>query len=230
MNRGRSTKSRITILIADSEGVFRLGLRKLFSIEDNLRVVAQAETADQLLAMAKSFRPNLAFVQAEMLVPHAAGLMKQVARLNPEIRVIVVVANGRNDAEEYIQSGATATIARGSNPELFVQYARQVMAGERKPSKRDLEVSYSEPALKPQPTRPVDSLTRREKSIISGLTQGWRNREIADSLSISEQTVKNHLRSIFDKVGVSDRLELALYAIHQHLDLPPLSPPASPAH
>jgi DNA-binding NarL/FixJ family response regulator len=68
--------------------------------------------------------------------------------------------------------------------------------------------------------RPVDTLTRREKSVICCLMEGWHNREISTHLSISEQTVKNHLRAIYDKVGVSDRLELVLYAIHQRLELP----------
>ena len=72
------------------------------------------------------------------------------------------------------------------------------------------------------PPRPVDTLTHREKTIISYLMQGWRNREISTHLSISEQTVKNHLRTIYDKVGVSDRLELVLYAIHQRMELPPV--------
>jgi DNA-binding NarL/FixJ family response regulator len=71
-----------------------------------------------------------------------------------------------------------------------------------------------------KPLRPVDTLTRREKIIISYLMLGWHNREISTHLSISEQTVKNHLRTIYDKVGVSDRLELVLYAIHQRLELP----------
>lgn len=73
-----------------------------------------------------------------------------------------------------------------------------------------------------QSPRPVDTLTRREKTIISYLLQGWRNREISTHLLISEQTVKNHLRTIYDKVGVSDRLELVLYAIHQRMELPPI--------
>ena len=75
--------------------------------------------------------------------------------------------------------------------------------------------------------RPADTLTRREKSIVSCLMQGWRNREIAQHLTITEQTVKNHLRTIYDKVGVSDRLELVLYAIHHRMELPP--PPAAAA-
>jgi DNA-binding NarL/FixJ family response regulator len=68
--------------------------------------------------------------------------------------------------------------------------------------------------------RPADTLTRREKAVIACLMQGFPNREIARCLSMAEQTVKNHLRAVFDKVGVSDRLELVLYAIHQKLDIP----------
>ena len=68
--------------------------------------------------------------------------------------------------------------------------------------------------------RPADTLTRREKAVIGCLMQGFPNREIARCLSMAEQTVKNHLRAIFDKVGVSDRLELVLYAIQQKLDIP----------
>ena len=79
-----------------------------------------------------------------------------------------------------------------------------------------------------KPRRPVETLTRREKTIISYLMLGWRNREIGTHLAISEQTVKNHLRMVYDKVGVSDRLELVLYAIHQQLALPAIE--ADPAH
>jgi DNA-binding NarL/FixJ family response regulator len=74
-----------------------------------------------------------------------------------------------------------------------------------------------------RPRRPADTLTSRERMIISYLVQGRRNREIGQQLSITEQTVKNHLRSIYDKVGVSDRLELVLYAIHQRIELPPVN-------
>src|SRR5205823_12825049 len=78
--------------------------------------------------------------------------------------------------------------------------------------------------------RPRDTLTSREKSIVSYLMQGWRNKEIAQHLSITEQTVKNHLRTVYDKLGVSDRLELVLYIIHTHLELPPAgAPPRPPA-
>jgi len=101
---------------------------------------------------------------------------------------------------------------------------RRVMAGELWLPKRHvarMAKTLGESALSVR--RPADTLTPREKLIVSYLMAGCRNREVARTLSISEQTVKNHLRAVYDKLGVSDRLELVLYAIHRHLDLPSLS-------
>jgi DNA-binding NarL/FixJ family response regulator len=111
---------------------------------------------------------------------------------------------------------------------MFVKAARKVMRNELW-----LPEQHSAHAASPLkggpgvPLRPVDTLTRREKSIIACLVQGWRNRQVALRLRITEQTVKNYLRTIYDKVGVSDRLELVLYAIHQRMELPPV-PQAEP--
>src|SRR5208337_5554048 len=107
--------------------------------------------------------------------------------------------------------------------------ARRVTAGEKWIPIRKVPNQAKLPeASSAEPPRPVDTLTRREKTIISYLMQGWRNKEISTHLAISEQTVKNHLRTIYDKVGVSDRLELVLYAIHQRLELPAVQTTAPP--
>jgi DNA-binding NarL/FixJ family response regulator len=226
MPRGSSPRKRITVLIADSEGVFRLGLKKLFSVEDDLRVVAQAETAAQAVAMSKSFRPNLVFVQAELA---AGNLLGQLHHDSPESRVVVMTsALAEGGAPELVRNGAAGVIAKSVAPEVFVKCARKVMAGDIWITKEQaLQAARITGKPAQPPIRPADTLTRREKTIISYLTQGWRNREIANALSITEQTVKNHLRSIYDKVGVSDRLELVLYAIHQRLELPQVITTAS---
>jgi len=123
----------------------------------------------------------------------------------------------------HVRSGAAGVILKTVEPPLFVKCARRVMEGDRWIPKRQVAVMAKLLETRPaSPPRPVDTLTRREKTIISYLMQGWRNREISTHLSISEQTVKNHLRTIYDKVGVSDRLELVLYAIHQRMELPPV--------
>lgn len=219
-----NNKSRVKILIADREGIFRLGLKKLFSVEDDLRVVAQAEDSLQLVAMARSFRPDLALVQKEIALNGCRGVLEQIHRESPSCKVIITSSHVTgSEGEDLLCGGASGIMPRSAEPEIFVENVRKVLNGEvihppHKESDCELGSVYN-----PHPTRPVDTLTPREKTIISCLTQGLRNRDIASHLTITEQTVKNHLRSIYDKVGVSDRLELVLYAIHQRLELPPVN-------
>lgn len=217
-------RARAKILIADSEGVFRLGLKKLFSVEDDLRVVAQAENSEQLVAMAKSFRPDLALVQKEIALNGWQGLLGQVHGVSPTC-LVVITASDMTEAERenLIREGASGVISRSARPGIFVENVRKVLSGEVINPPQKVNGGGLVAGSNPRHRRPVDTLTPREKAIISCLTQGWRNRDIADHLTITEQTVKNHLRSIYDKVGVSDRLELVLYAIHQRLELPPVN-------
>jgi len=216
-----NNKARAKILIADSEGVFRLGLKKLFSVEDDFRVVAQAENSRQLVAMTRSFRPDLALVQQEIALNGCQGVLDQIRREFPTCLVVITASRMTDtEREQLIRDGASGVIPRSAQPEVFVHNVRKVLSGEviqpRQKDNGDGLVRGSDHLH----SRPVDTLTPREKTIISCLTQGLRNRDIANHLTITEQTVKNHLRSIYDKVGVSDRLELVLYAIHQRLELP----------
>lgn len=213
---------RSKILIADGEGVFRLGLKRLFSVEDDIRVVAQAEDSLQLLAMARSFRPDVAIVQQEIVLNGRADLFHQIRQDYPTCKVVVTGSQlSEVESRKLLKSGASGVIQRSASPADFVENVRRVIRGEQIQPAWQEEGTAAEPGA--HRLRPVDTLTPREKTIISCLTQGWRNREIAEHLRITEQTVKNHLRSIYDKVGVSDRLELVLYAIHQRLELPPVN-------
>ncbi len=222
MRPTRTLKKKARILLADREAVFRLGLKKLFGVEDDLRVVAQAENHAQLIAMAKAFKPDLLFVQAEILAGGPANVLAEARRASPQGRIIITgSALADEDAVRYVKAGASGVILKSAEPAQFVKSARKVMNNELWLHKRQVArmVNLLE-SVEERPLRPADTLTRQEKAIISYLVQGCRNREIARHLSITEQTVKNHLRTVYDKVGVSDRLELVLYAIHQRLKLP----------
>jgi DNA-binding NarL/FixJ family response regulator len=136
----------------------------------------------------------------------------------------VITASGIPEDQilRHTKAGASGVILKSVAPYLFVKCARKVMDSEVWLPKRQVaRMAQVFQSTQERPRRPADTLTGREKTIISYLIQGWKNRDIGQQLSITEQTVKNHLRSIYDKVGVSDRLELVLYAIHQRLELPP---------
>jgi two-component system nitrate/nitrite response regulator NarL len=222
MGTARHSKGKIRVLVADREGIFILGLRKLFAVEDDLRVVADAENADEVLARAETFRPDLVFIQEEVLAESGANLISAVLRVAPHCKVVATASSSTDESSmRHIRNGAAGVILKSVDPQLFVKCARRVTAGETWIPKQHVSTMAKLLEARPDtPPRPVDTLTRREKTIISYLMQGWHNKEISTHLSISEQTVKNHLRTIYDKVGVSDRLELVLYAIHQRLELP----------
>lgn len=226
MRAAKKPKRKIRILIADEGGVFRLGLKRLFGVEDDLRVVAEADQSAQVLELAKKFKPDLLFLQAEMLGDDPADFLGQLHHVWAGGRAIVTNSGPScDDAERYVKAGAGGVIMKSTDPPLFVKCVHKVMNNELWLPRLQSPLSAEAAPVASEPSRrPADTLTRREKSIVSCLVQGWRNREIALHLKITEQTVKNHLRTIYDKVGVSDRLELALYAIHKRLELPPVTP------
>ena len=230
MGTTRVSKRRIRVLVADREGILRLGLKKLFAVEDDFRVVAEAENPAEVLRGAETFRPHLVFIQEEILAEGGSDLISAVRAVAPECKVVVTASSSSDEASmRHVRNGAAGVILKTVDPHLFVKCAHRVAEGETWIPKKQVSTMATLLEARPaNPPRPVDTLTRREKMVISYLMQGWHNREISTHLAISEQTVKNHLHAIYDKVGVYDRLELVLYAIHQRLELPPLQATVPP--
>ena len=230
--RGRSVKQggnaarKIRIVIADREAIFRLGLRRLLRVEQTFRVLGETEDQIETVHMARQLRPDLIFLQSEMMVQESeADLPDRLQNASPGCTVVVTAASlSEGEHLRYVKAGASGVILKSAEPTLFVKCVHKVMLGEVWLAKRQVaEIAHQLGKAPLTMPRPVDTLTQREKTIISYLVQGWRNREIAERLEISEQTVKNHLRAAYDKVGVSDRLELVLYVLHQRVALPPVT-------
>lgn len=222
MRTAQRSNGKVRILVADREAIFRLGLKKLFAIEDDLRVVGEAENATELLSRAEAFQPDVVFAQEKVISEADENLIPAMLKVAPKCRVVATAsASSQHNSLLHDHSGAAGIILRSADPQLFVECARRVSnGGTWSPKKHVSTVANLLEASADNPHRPVDTLTHREKTVISCLMQGWHNREISAHLSISELTVKNHLRNVYDKTGVSDRLELVLYAIHQRMELP----------
>lgn len=222
MKPERNHRKKVQVLLVDQEAVFRMGLRRVLGAEDDLDVVGEAENVIQATHLARRTKPDVIFISAELAPAKSIDLLTKLRSASAGCKLVITAASMASGSPlQYIRAGASGMILKSVDPNLFIKCARKVMESEVWLPKN--EVAQMAHALGTTPAelrRPADTLTLREKMIISCLVQGWRNREIAEHLSISEQTVKNHLRAVYDKVGVSDRLELVLYIIHQRVQLP----------
>jgi DNA-binding NarL/FixJ family response regulator len=210
----------LRVIVADSQAIFRAGLRKIFAVEDDIRVVGQAETLPQVLSAAKKFSADILIMEAA-LSPNPADTVSELLRQTPSLRLVVVTAKPHEELTlELFRRGAYGIVSRDVDPELFVDCLRKVSQGDPWLDSRGIQWVLG--AYRTQGSRPVSSrskiqLTPKESLIVSCVTQGMKNKEIAVRVGTTEQVVKNYLRKVYDKLGVADRLELALYCLHNHL-------------
>lgn len=207
----------IRIILADSQAIYRVGIRKIFALEDDLRVVAQADSLDNLKAAIERFPTDVVLLEGALLAG-SANLIPELLRSAPDIKLIVqAVAADENHTVDLYRRGVRGIISRSISPDLLVRCVRRIAAGETWIDNQSVNwviEAYRAQAAALVSPRTQPRLSPKEMSIITCITQGKRNKEIAFQLGTTEQVIKNYLRKIYDKLGVSDRLELALYCLH----------------
>ena len=233
------SKPKIRVVLADDHPIVRDGLKKMLSLESDIEVVGEATDGREALEQVQMHEPDILLLDLRM--PNLDGLsaLQTLQHINRKTKVIVLTAS--EDKNEFVQSmklGCSGIVLKQTAPELIVKSIRKVNDGEiwldshttaavmrqfatvgvdgHTSSSSSSSHSSSGPSSKGRERSP---LSAREREIVSLVAQGYKNKEMAEKMFISEQTVKNHLHNIFDKLGVSDRLELALYAIHKGLHL-----------
>jgi DNA-binding NarL/FixJ family response regulator len=210
----------IRVILADTQAIFRAGLRKIFALEDDIRVVGQAETLPQTISAAKKFASDVLIFEAS-LSSNPAESVSDLLRQNPTLRLVVITPDPNEELTlELFRRGAHGIVSREVEPEMLVECLRKVAHGE--PWLESRAVNWVLEAYRTQGTRPTTSrpkvqLTPKESLIVSCVTQGMKNKEIAVRVGTTEQVVKNYLRKVYDKLGVADRLELALYCLHHRV-------------
>lgn len=220
-------KKLIKIVIADDHPIVRDGLRRLLSLEPDVEIVGEAGDGRQVLEVVQAKDPDVLLLDLRM--PNLDGLqaLQTLQQTNRRTRVIILTAS--EDKNEFVQAmklGCSGIVLKQTAPDLIIKSIRKVYSGEIWLD------SHTTAAVMRQFAAPGDNsgsgtgkprerspLSTREREIVALVAQGYKNKEMAEKMFISEQTVKNHLHNIFDKLGVSDRLELALYAIHKGLHL-----------
>src|SRR5690242_14294139 len=222
-------KSKIRIVVADDHPIFRDGLCKLLALEEDFEVVAQASDGRQVLDVLQQFDPDILLLDLKMPGLDGLATLQRLQAARNKTRVIVLTAS--DDKNEFVQAmklGTSGIVLKQTATELLIKSIRKVHAGEIWLDSNTTAAVMRQfaspdeppvPAAPPPPARDRERspLSQREREIVSLVAQGFKNKEMAEKMFISEQTVNNHLHNSFDKLGVSDRLELALYAIHNKL-------------
>jgi DNA-binding NarL/FixJ family response regulator len=214
-------KQVIRIAIADDHPIFRDGLRKLLVLEEDFQVVAEAHDGKEVLDILQRDEPDILLLDLKMPGLDGLSTLQRLQAQKTKTKVIVLTASDNED--EYVQAmkfGTSGIVLKQTATELLIKSIRKVHGGEIWLDSRTTAAvmrQFASPAEANAKDRERSPLSQREREIVVLVAQGFKNKEIAERMFISEQTVKNHLHNIFDKLGVSDRLELALYAIHKNI-------------
>ena len=199
------------IILADSQAIFRAGTAKVLGADDDFRIIAQCSDTERMMHAATTF-PGSVVIFASALKPEYGRLRQLLETMGS--RGIVIAENSEAPAP-YLQQGFNGVIFRNTTGAALVECVRKVAAGEIwQPLQAMMAETVGEDMVG---TRVRDRLTPKEMRIVALIVQGCKNREIAARLKTTEQVIKNYLRSIYDKTGVSDRLELALFTLHHRV-------------
>ena len=222
----RTAYERVKILIVDDHALFRVGIRQILEQEPDLEVVAEADDARTALDAAFATNPDVVLMDLSLPAPGGIEITQRVKRELPAAAIVVLATEEDEDALfESIKSGAAAFILKDIAPEDLVMIIRRVVAGEylindkvfSKPAVASRVLKeFRELAVYGQEAAPIFApLSPREVEILDNIAQGMTNKQVAYALSISEQTVKNHMSSILRKLSVNDRTQAVVYAMRQ---------------
>ena len=213
----------IDIVIADDHAILREGVRKLLECEPGMRVVGEAADGEETVRVVSQIKPQVLLM--DLLLSKKSGLdaLRELSRLGlPTRTIIFTAAIEREQVVEALQLGARGIVMKHSALQVLVDSIRCVTSGKHWVDQESVPhliqaVRGMEPPLRASAAKQDLGLTPREMQIIALIVAGYTNKDLAKELKISQNTSKHHLTNIFNKLGVSNRLELVLYAIDNRL-------------
>lgn len=209
----------LRILLVDDHILFRKGLARLLDAQPDFQVVGEASDGAEGVEKARALRPDVVLMDLRMPVCDGLEATRQIKRELPSVRVVVLtVSEDDQDFLAAIRCGADGYLVKSMRPEALFQELRGLAQGET-PLSRTMtgkllrQVARAAPA--PLPSAQPDSLSERERQVLVLLAEGLSNEEIAEALGIAENTVRNHVRNILEKLGLKNRVQAAVYAVRQ---------------
>jgi DNA-binding NarL/FixJ family response regulator len=202
------TRNKIRILIADDHFIVRMGLVTVVNMEPDMEVVGEAENGEQVLKLFGRLNPDLVLMDVRMPVRDGIQATAEIRGSCPDARILMLTTfDGDEDIHQALQAGAQGYVLKDSTAAMLIPALRAVAAGRQWIPKNVASRLAARELFK--------ELTPRELQVLHELAQGLANKEIADTLGISEHTVKDHLKSILVKLRVADRTEAVTTAIQR---------------
>ena len=222
----RNPEARVKILLVDDHALFRVGMRQILERETDFDVVAEAEDPRGAFDAAQQHSPDIVLLDLSIAAPGGIETTQRIKREVPSTGIIALaVGEDEDQLFDAIKAGAAAFILKDISPEDLVTIIRRVTAGEylindkvfARPSVASRVLKeFRELAVYGQEAAPIFApLSPREVEILDNIAKGMTNKQVAYALSISEQTVKNHMSSILRKLSVNDRTQAVVYAMKQ---------------
>ena len=214
----------VRVLVVDDQELFRRGLTMLLGAEPDLSVVGEAGDPAAAVALAAETAPDVALLDVRMPKGSGLGACMRIKEVSPTTRIIMLtVSDEEADLYEAVKNGASGYLLKDSSIEEVAQAVRVVAEGQSliSPSMAVKLLDEFKQMAQPDRTDAGPKLTDRELEVLRLVARGWNNRDVAKDLEISENTVKNHVRNILDKLQLHSRMEAVTYAYRQKLlDLP----------
>jgi DNA-binding NarL/FixJ family response regulator len=222
----RNPDQRTKILLVDDHALFRVGMRQILEREEDFEVVGEAEDGRDAFSLASELSPDIVLLDLSLPAPGGIETTQRIKREVPSIGIVALaVAEDEDQLFEAIKAGAAAFVLKDIGPDDLVTVIRRVRAGEylindkvfSRPSVAGRVLKeFRELAVYGQESAPIFApLSPREVEILDNIARGMTNKQVAYALTISEQTVKNHMSSILRKLSVNDRTQAVVYAMKQ---------------
>ena len=214
----------IRVLIADDQALFRRGLYVVLGTEENIEVIAEAEDGEQAISKAEEMAPDVVLMDVRMPRVNGIEAAQRIREMLPSTKILMLtVSDEEDDLYEAIKAGANGYLLKEISVEEVATAIRSVVQGQSliSPSMASKLLnefnSLARQAAEKKEQLPAPVLTARELEVLKLVARGMSNRDVADQLYISENTVKNHVRNILEKLHLHSRMEAVMYAVRKRL-------------